>query len=58
MKVFGTSLVTLLSALKAIGLVHGERADLIAAWSFLKRFVWTIDFGTRKYRFAAPRVER
>ena len=36
----------------------GVRIDGLISHAFLKRFVWTIDFDTREYRFAEPRVER
>jgi hypothetical protein len=35
----------------------GVRIDGLISHAFLKRFVWTIDFDTREYRFATPLAE-
>jgi hypothetical protein len=36
----------------------GVRIDGLISHAFLKRFVWTIDFDAREYRFAAPPADR
>jgi hypothetical protein len=36
----------------------GVRIDGLISHAFLKRFVWTIDFDAREYRFATPPAGR